>query len=223
MRQLQNSVRRLANHPKEDKDRFEQALDLNLKMMPLTPDHHFYFDQSTYARMRIVLLRVARKMVKEGMLDDPEDIMYLEYEQLRRYVASPKTYDGRGLIKKAKLEMEKASKITPRPWVGTVTYWGMYMEPYHMLWGYPERFEKDFGRGGAKGIVKGIPASPGVAEGIAHVVHSPAEFDSVKKGEILVCVMTNPAWVVVFSKVAAIVTDAGGVLSPFGNYCEGSS
>ena len=205
--------RRLAGKSQEDRDRFEKALDLNLKMMPLTPDHHFYFDQSTYARMRIVLLRVARKMVKEGMLDDPEDIMYLEYEQLRRYVANPKSYDGRALIKKAKLDMEKASKITPRPWVGTVSYWGMYIEPYHMLWGYPERFEKDFGRGGVKGIVRGIAASPGVAEGIAHVVQSPAEFDSVKKGEILVCVMTNPAWVVVFSKVAAIVTDAGGVLS----------
>ncbi len=204
--------RRLASRPQADKDRFEKALDLNLRMMPLTPDHHFYFDQSTYARMRIVLLRVGRKMVKEGLLDDPEDIMYLEYEQLRRYVASPKTYDGRGLIKKAKAEMERASKIKPRPWVGTVTNWAMYMEPYHMLWGYPERFEKGSGQG-IKGEVKGLAASPGIAEGVAHVVHSPAEFDSVKKGEILVCVMTNPAWVVVFSKIAGIVTDAGGVLS----------
>lgn len=204
--------KRLASRPQADKDRFEKALDLNLRMMPLTPDHHFYFDQSTYARMRIVLLRVARKMVKEGLLDDPEDIMYLEYEQLRRYVASPKTYDGRGLIKKAKAEMERASKIKPRPWVGTVTNWSMYMEPYHMLWGYPERFEKGSGQG-IKGEVKGLAASPGIVEGVAHVVHSPAEFDSVKKGEILVCVMTNPAWVVVFSKIAGIVTDAGGVLS----------
>jgi pyruvate,water dikinase len=29
----------------------------------------------------------------------------------------------------------------------------------------------------------------------------------------MVCIMTNPAWVVVFSKISAIVTDAGGVLS----------
>jgi len=205
--------KRLASKSQAEKDRFEKALDLNLKMMPLTPDHHFYFDQSTYARMRIVLLRVARKMVKEGLLDDQEDIMYLEYEQLRRYVANPKSYDGRAIIKKAKADMEKASKITPRPWVGTVTNWGMYMEPYHNLWGYPERFEKDFGKGAIRGEVRGLAASPGIVEGIAHVVHSPAEFDSVKKGEILVCIMTNPAWVVVFSKIAGIVTDAGGVLS----------
>jgi pyruvate,water dikinase len=29
----------------------------------------------------------------------------------------------------------------------------------------------------------------------------------------MVCIMTNPAWVVVFSKIAGIVTDSGGVLS----------
>ena len=118
--------KKLASRPKADKDRFEQALDLNLRMMPLTPDHHFYFDQATFARMRLVLLRVARKMVKDGLLDDPEDIMYLEYEQLRRYIASPKTYDARSLIAKAKKEMEKARQVHPRAWVGTVTQWNMY-------------------------------------------------------------------------------------------------
>jgi phosphoenolpyruvate synthase/pyruvate phosphate dikinase len=35
----------------------------------------------------------------------------------------------------------------------------------------------------------------------------------VKKGEIVVCVMTNPAWVVVFTKIGGLVTDAGGALS----------
>ena len=29
----------------------------------------------------------------------------------------------------------------------------------------------------------------------------------------MVCIMTNPAWAVVFSKIAGIVTDTGGVLS----------
>ncbi len=204
--------KQLAGRPQADKDRFERALDLNLRMMPLTPDHHFYFDQATFARMRLVLLRVARKMVKEGLLDDPEDIMFLEYEQLRRYVASPKSYDGRGIIAKAKAALEKAQGIRPRPWVGTVTQWSMYSEPYHTLWGYPDRFEQGGGEG-IKGEIKGVAASAGVVEGIAHVVRSPAEFDSVKKGEIMVCIMTNPAWVVVFSKIVGIVTDTGGTLS----------
>ncbi len=196
----------------ETKKKFEEALDLNLKMLPLTPDHHFYFDQGTYARMRMVLIRVASRLVKEGLLDDQEDIMLLEYEQLRRYVADPENYNGRQLIEAARAEMEKAKKITPRDWVGTATQWNMYEEPYHTLWGYPEKFERESSEK-CEGTIQGLPASPGVVEGTAKVVKSPAEFEQVKQGDIIVCIMTNPAWVVVFSKIAGIVTDSGGVLS----------
>ncbi len=197
----------------EDKKRFEDALDLNLKMLPLTPDHHFYFDQGTYARMRLVLLSVGRKMVKENLLDAADDIMFLEYEQLRRYVGDPENYPGRKTIADAKTAMNAARNVTPRDWVGTVTQWNMYEEPYHTLWGYPEKFEREQAGTSVKGEVQGLAASPGTVEGIARVVKSPAEFDEVKQGDIMVCIMTNPAWVVVFSKVAGIVTDSGGVLS----------
>jgi phosphohistidine swiveling domain-containing protein len=37
--------------------------------------------------------------------------------------------------------------------------------------------------------------------------------DQVRTGEILVCQMTNPAWVVLFTKIAGLVTDAGGAAS----------
>jgi len=199
---------------KEDKDRFEEALNLNLKMLPLTPDHHFYMDQGTFARMRLVLLAVARKMVKEGLLDDPEDIFMLEYEQLRRYVANPKEYDGRKIIKQAKADIETAKKITPRDWVGTVTNKNMYEEPYHTLWGYPEKFEREQeNKASVKGEINGLAASAGVVEGTARIVQSPKQFNEVKQGDIMVCIMTNPAWAVVFSKISGIVTDAGGVLS----------
>jgi len=46
----------------DGRDRLSQALDLSLRMNPLTPDHHFYIDQGTNARVRIVLIaRWARK------------------------------------------------------------------------------------------------------------------------------------------------------------------
>ena len=44
-------------------------------------------------------------------------------------------------------------------------------------------------------------------------VTSIEEFDSVQEGEILVCRMTNPAWVVLFTKIAGLVTEAGGATS----------
>jgi phosphohistidine swiveling domain-containing protein len=204
---------RIAGKSAEEKKRFEEALDLNLRMLPLTPDHHFYFDQGTYARMRLVLLRIARRMVKAGLLNDPQDIMFLEYEQLRRYVADPENYPAGKLIKDARQAREKAFKIKPRDWVGTVTQANMYEEPYHTLWGYPEKFEREQAGKTVKGEVRGLAGSPGAVEGAARIVTSPDEFDLVKQGDIMVCIMTNPAWVVVFSKISGIVTDAGGVLA----------
>ena len=53
------------------------ALDLALKMTPLTPDHHFYMDQGTYARVRLVLMAVGRKLVEQSVLQEPDDVMFL--------------------------------------------------------------------------------------------------------------------------------------------------
>jgi pyruvate,water dikinase len=152
-------------------------------------------------------------MVREGLLDDPEDIMYLEYEQLRRYVGDPDNYPAGKLIQQARKAREKAFQVKPRDWVGTVTQRNMYEEPYHTLWGYPEKFEREQESKAVKGEVRGLAGSPGVVEGIARIVKSPDEFDLVKQGDIMVCIMTNPAWVVVFSKIKGVVTDAGGVLA----------
>ena len=35
----------------------------------------------------------------------------------------------------------------------------------------------------------------------------------MQQGEILVCRMTNPAWVVLFTKIKGLVTEAGGTVS----------
>ncbi|RME54675.1 phosphoenolpyruvate synthase [Candidatus Woesearchaeota archaeon] len=65
----------------------------------------------------------------------------------------------------------------------------------------------------AKVLVKGISASPGVAQGKVKIVKSPEELGKVEKGDILVATMTNPDYVVAMEKSAAIVTDEGGSTS----------
>ena len=83
--------------------------------------------------------------------------------------------------------------------------------PYNALWGFPDKFYA--GEPSTTGEVKGLAASPGVVEGPARFVASLDEFDQVKDGEILVCRMTNPAWVVLFTKITGLVTEAGGATS----------
>ena len=56
---------------------------VNLRMAPLTPDHHFYIDQGANAHVRLVLMAVGRKLVEAGRLDQPDDVMFLRYNELR--------------------------------------------------------------------------------------------------------------------------------------------
>jgi phosphohistidine swiveling domain-containing protein len=196
--------------PGEKHDKLQAALDLSLRMNPLTPDHHFYIDQGTNARLRLVLIAIGQKLVQERLLDDPEDIMYLRYNELRLLMANPSSVAARTIVSQRRDERERAYAIRPREWVGTATKTALEF-PYNSLWGFPEKFYREPPR--KTGEIQGLAASPGVIEGIARNVSSLAEFDQVKEGEILVCRMTNPAWVVLFTKIAGLVTDAGGTVS----------
>src|SRR5262249_3922959 len=58
----------------------------------------------------------------------------------------------------------------------------------------------------------GIAGSPGVAEGRARVLHSLEQMNELEDGEILVAPSTATSWTPIFGRIAAAVTDAGGVM-----------
>jgi pyruvate,water dikinase len=191
----------------------EAANAINLRMAPLTPDHHFYIDQGANAHLRLVLLAIGRKLVEAERLDQPDDVLFLRYNELRMLIGDESAVDGRGLVEQRREERERQKQVRPRNWIGTATKEQLAF-PYLVNWGYPERFyaEQD-GASADEREVTGIGGSPGVVEGIARVVMTVDEFDEVAEGDILVCQMTNPAWVVLFTKIAGLVTDTGGTTS----------
>ena len=191
-------------------ERLRTALELSLGMNSLTPDHHFYVDQGTNARLRVVLIAIGDKLVEASVLDDPEDVMYLRYNELRRLMADQAAFDAPELVSDRRDAREAAAERRPPSWVGTATKTALEF-PYNALWGFPEKFYA--GEPATTGEVRGLAASPGVVEGSARFVASLDEFDQVLDGEILVCRMTNPAWVVLFTKITGLVTEAGGAVS----------
>jgi pyruvate,water dikinase len=192
------------------REKLAAALQLSLNMNPLTPDHHFYVDQGTNARLRVAAIAIGRKLVAAGALADPEDVVFLHYNELRRLLADPHAFDAQELVSDRRDEREDAFEKRPPSWLGTATQEALDF-PYAGLWGFPERFHA--GEPSTTGEIRGLAASPGVVEGPARFVSSLAEFDQVQEGEILVCRMTNPAWVVLFTKIAGLVTEAGGSVS----------
>jgi len=59
-------------------------------------------------------------------------------------------------------------------------------------------------------ILKGDPASPGIAAGPARVIFSAKEIGKVMPGDVLVAPETNPDFVPAMKKAVAIITDSGG-------------
>ncbi len=61
-------------------------------------------------------------------------------------------------------------------------------------------------------LVRGLPASPGVAVGVVKVLFDPHKNSHLmEEGDVLVTKMTDPDWVPLMKKAAAIVTDEGGM------------
>ena len=191
-------------------EEMEAANAVNLRMAPLTPDHHFYIDQGANAHLRLVLMAVGRKLVEAKRLDEPDDVMFLRYNELRSLIGSADSIAAREIVAGRRREREAAERLRPRDWVGTVTP-SQLAFPYLVNWGYPDRFYQR--QSDDERLVTGLGASPGIVEGSARVVRTVDDFDEVRDGDILVCQMTNPAWVVLFTKIAGLVTDTGGTTS----------
>jgi pyruvate,water dikinase len=202
------------DRPESDRERLRHAMQVALDMTPLTPDHHFYMDQGTYARVRLVFLAIGRKLMEAGVLSQPDDVLYLVYDELRILSANHSAFDGKAKVKARRRERDKSFRLRAPLWAGTITEWSLHGEPYKGHWGWPDVYTKAAERAQQPaGTLKGLGASAGIVEGVARVVESPEQFNQVRKGEILVCKMTNPAWVVVFTKIGGLVTDSGGALS----------
>jgi pyruvate, water dikinase len=66
---------------------------------------------------------------------------------------------------------------------------------------------------GSRDEIHGLAASPGIAEGVARVVHRVEELEDLVDDEILVCPLTAPSWSIVFARIGAAVSDGGGIMS----------
>ena len=201
----------LAGLSGEALEEMRAANAINLRMAPLTPDHHFYIDQGANAAPAPGAARGrARSSWRRAASTSLTMCCSSATTSCVPSSATPARSTRAGSWRRGEREREAAERVHPRDWIGTVTP-SQLAFPYLVNWGYPERFERT--KGEDELVITGIAGSPGVIEGTARVVKTVDEFDDVREGDILVCQMTNPAWVVLFTKIAGLVTDTGGTTS----------
>ena len=85
-----------------------------------------------------------------------------------------------------------------------------------MLWGITEETVEEWlgVNPSADGdILRGVPAASGKATGLARIVNDSEDLYQIRDTEILICRIFAPSWAPVFSRIAAAVSDVGGIMA----------
>ena len=85
------------------------------------------------------------------------------------------------------------------------------IEKTNEVGGKDVKIEQPTEPGMRKVLVRGLAASPGTARGTVRILGEGMSLDVVKKGDVLVTVMTSPDMVPAMTRAAAVVTDEGGM------------
>lgn len=149
------------------------------------------------------LHEVGRRLAARGLLDAPDDVFLLRLDELRPVLDGrlPRAQLApRLLVRRAQLQGWERRARAGRNWFLPL----LGLEP-------PGGAPRATGAGEA--TLSGLAASAGVARGPARLVLGQEQFDRLRRGDVLVCPSTAPAWTPLFSLAAAVVTDIGGPLS----------
>src|SRR5262245_29677137 len=148
--------------------------------------------------LRESLLAGARELVAAGVLTQPDDIFFLQLKEIKA-LAKGEQRDWRRLVgeRRATYGREKRRRQVPRL---------LLSDGRAFFDGVAELSDES----GA--TIAGSPVSPGVAEGVVHVVLDP-HGTQLAPGEILVCRGTDPAWTPLFLAAAGLVMEVGGLMT----------
>ncbi len=152
--------------------------------------------------VRTVVREVAQRLVQEGVIETVDDMAFLDYEGIKRYLdgedAGSRIFTP-ATIRQARRD-DALNRRAPAPPETFISPW-----------------TPSFGteaEGEATTEVMGIAASPGRIEARARVILDLDEqMDEFQPGEILVTRFTDTAWTPLFSLAAGVVTDIGSVLT----------
>ena len=210
----------------EDRTSFDELLELARTVYPFVEDHNFYCEHQHYSLFWNKVRELGAVFAHHGFLDEEEDIFFLH-----RYEVHPALWDlqsgwatetpdrrdhWRRLVAERRRIMDAMRRWSQPQALGkvpeevtesfTVMLWGITTETL-------SRWQEAEHGGGDDGMLRGVAAAPGVAEGPARVIFSAAELEDVRPGEVLVCPITAPSWAPVFGRIAGAVSDIGGIMS----------
>lgn len=179
----------LAALPRRERAAAAAILRLGASWVPLRGVGKRSFLQALDAA-RASARRIGQLLCADGLLDRPDDVFYLTFEELTGELPS----DAAALVSRRRQRRTQYLGIAvPAHWTGQPA--PLEVTPHA---------ETD--------LVEGLGVSAGVVEGVVRVLTEP-DFAEVGTGEVLVAPSTDPSWSSVMFVSSALVVDIGSVLS----------
>ena len=191
---------RLADLP-DERAELERRFELASEIGPLTEVHNYWIDRMSQDRLRSLALRVGRRLVREGSIGDPADVLYLHRDEVTELLRTPA--DRGAIVAERRAEQARQRTLKAPSKLGRE-------EPD---FGVTSRFDVPREQAGDAEVLKGTGASAGVVRGPARVALGSEDFERIQRGDIIVCPSSNPSWVPVFAIAGGLVTNTGGVLA----------
>ena len=210
--QLLANLREKLADDRETLAKFDELYEAAQYSFPLTEDHAFYIDQLYISVFRRFVLAVGDRLVDKGCFDVPDDVFFLYRDEV--VDALTNGGDRRELVAERRASFQRACATAAPTELGTLPPPPEVPDPfmdalvYRLLGIVPPEENTD------PNALKAVAGSPGVYTGRARVCRSLSQaIDDLEEGEVMVCEMTLPPWVPLFSVAGAVVSDVGGVLS----------
>ncbi len=210
----------------EERAAYDQMIKLAHRVFPYVEGHKFYCEH-WYTNLFFNKIReFGGLLAKHGFFPRGEDVFHLNHYELESAILDLMTSWSNGspprgpghwpqIVAERRAALAEWARHDSPPALGPVPE--VIDDPaIVMLWGITrDNLDTWLAAGGAASSneLKGFAASNGVVEGPARVVKSVEEISRIKKGDILVCQITNPTWAPLFQKISAAVSDIGGSMS----------
>ena len=213
-------------------DTFRGKLGLARTVYPYVENHNFYIEHWTMGVFWRKARQLSRVFQAQGFWPDADGMFYLRRDEVREalfdyinawMVGAPAIGPSYWPAEVERRRGIVAALETARPQPALNAPPEVITEPFTlMLWGITDdQIANWLGTGDVPaGTLKGMAASPGVAEGPARVISSADQLAEVQDGEILVAPVTAPSWGPIFGKIRATVTDIGGMMSHAAIVCR---
>ena len=210
---------------------FDEKLALSRLVFPYVEDHNFYIEHWSLSVFWRKIRRLGEVLADAGFWGEADDIFYVRRYELQQVIFDYGNGWGIGVeamgpyywpaeIARRKRILAALEHKPPAPAMNAPP--AVVTEPFTiMLYGITSEAVAGWLSAGTEaGHLSGMAASPGVVEGVARVVGGAEDLGDVQQGEILVTRITAPSWGPIFGRIAAAVTDIGGMMSHAAIVCR---